>query len=577
MRVRRTGLMLLIMLMASMFALSACSNSNENGANSISSDNATGQTGNQTNSQSNTNEQDQSGQSGEAAASDPLGKYDPPIEVSTVRAVNQTFKYDPGKSLDNNIWTDIFKNQYGITVKNDWVVDASQYDQKLNIAIASGQIPDFLLVNREQMMRLYESDQLEDLSDILKTYGSDYMKELLNQDQGTALNAATFDGKLVGIPQLPVNGGVSSGEMIYLRYDWLQKLNLPEPKTIDDVVKIATAFAKDDPDGNDKNDTNGLGVNKDLFSQHGSLKGFFNGFNAYPQIWVKEDSGKLVYGSIQPEMKTALEKLHAMYADGVIDQEFAVKDWNKIKEEVGSGKVGLAYGTVADGGYIEKVNKDNDPNADWRVYPIASLDGSSANPQLNDTANQFYIVRKGAEHPEAVVKLGNIYLQHYYLTNYAPDPNPFINREGIFPAKYVPVIIDPMSVNLDAFRQVQDALAKGDGSQLGFPANVHYDRLTKYAAGDQSMWFSNMVFGELGSFSVIDYYDKNGMGVYNQYQKAATPTMSDKQSSLEKLELETYTKIIMGQSPISEFDNFVKQWKKLGGDKITEEVNADAS
>ncbi|HEY4431065.1 MAG TPA: hypothetical protein VGN87_08495 [Paenibacillus sp.] len=42
---------------------------------------------------------------------------------------------------------------------------------------------------------------------------------------------------------------------------------------------------------------------------------------------------------------------------------------------------------------------------------------------------------------------------------------------------------------------------------------------------------------------------------------------------MKKLVLQTYSKIIYGQSPIEEFDTMVANWKKSGGDEITKEVN----
>jgi putative aldouronate transport system substrate-binding protein len=39
------------------------------------------------------------------------------------------------------------------------------------------------------------------------------------------------------------------------------------------------------------------------------------------------------------------------------------------------------------------------------------------------------------------------------------------------------------------------------------------------------------------------------------------------------LEIETFISIIYGKAPVSEFDNFVKKWKEMGGEQITEEVN----
>ena len=43
-------------------------------------------------------------------------------------------------------------------------------------------------------------------------------------------------------------------------------------------------------------------------------------------------------------------------------------------------------------------------------------------------------------------------------------------------------------------------------------------------------------------------------------------------ANLEKLENETFMKIIMNQEPIEAFDTFVEEWYAQGGDKITEEV-----
>lgn len=511
-----------------------------------------------------------------AASVQPLSKYSPPIEVSTVRSVDATFKYAEGDSIESNIWTKIFESDYGIKVKNGWTVDASQYHQKLNVSVASGDIPDFLEVNKEEMKRLADADMLEDLTKVWEQAASPYLKKVLNQDGGVGFKAATFGGKLLGFPRTYSNGGISTAPMLYVRTDWLQKLNLPEPKTMDDLFKIATAFAKEDPDGNGKADTIGLALNKDFMDGgHGSLNGFFNGYHAYVDIFLKDSSGKLVYSSVQNVMKEPLKKLQELYKDGVLDKEFGVKPAAKIQEDVAAGRVGLAFGTVADGGYIQKENHTKDPKAQWKAYPLLSVDAQPAIPQLWDTANSFYVVKKGSKHPEAAIQLANIYLNRFYETSYAPNPNPFItdSKTGIFPGRYAPVVVDPLNTNLEAFRKVQEALKNGDGSKLDFPANIHFERMSKFKAGDDSMWFSNMVMGAEGTYSVIDRYDQAKIGQYNMFLGPATPAMSEKLPTLKKKVYETYTKIIMGDASLNDFDKFADEFKKLGGDAIEKEVN----
>jgi putative aldouronate transport system substrate-binding protein len=60
--------------------------------------------------------------------------------------------------------------------------------------------------------------------------------------------------------------------------------------------------------------------------------------------------------------------------------------------------------------------------------------------------------------------------------------------------------------------------------------------------------------------------------VYDAFYGAPTPTMVDRLSTLEKMEDEVFTRIIMGQS-VDTFDKFVEDWKRLGGDQITKEIN----
>lgn len=505
---------------------------------------------------------------------DPKYKYDPPIEVTTVRALDRNFLFNEGDSIDSNIWTRIFESSYGIRVKNTWKADALQFDRKLDISIAAGDLPDFFLVNKEQLKRLYEAGQLAELTDLLETYGSPYLKRLLRQDGGVSLGAASFDGKLVGIPRMMVNGGVSTAEVLWVRMDWLEKLGLAEPRTIDDVAAIAGAFAGRDPDGNGIADTVGLGVNNELFLYHGSLKGFFNGYGAYPGIWLPSESGRLDYGSIQPEVRQALARLADMYGQWMLDKEFAVKRWTELAEAIAAGRLGLSYGSVSDGGSILRESMRHDPEARWKSFPIVPASGKLADPQLLDPASNFYVVRKDSAHPEVAVKLANIYLWHYYEKDYGGERNPFIAApNGIYPGRYPPVTIDPLNINLVAYREVQDALRMGDGSRLGFPANVHYDRLRRYANGDQEMRFADAIFGPVGSFRVIEGYDLSGLGRYDAFQGAATPTMVEKLAALERMQNETFTRIIMGEAPLSEFDRFVEDWLHLGGERMTKEVN----
>lgn len=71
---------------------------------------------------------------------------------------------------------------------------------------------------------------------------------------------------------------------------------------------------------------------------------------------------------------------------------------------------------------------------------------------------------------------------------------------------------------------------------------------------------------------IADQYIKNDQFIQEKFVGAPTPTMVERKTTLEKQQNEMFVKIILGD-PIDKFDQFVKDWKKLGGDQITQEVN----
>ncbi|RED65460.1 extracellular solute-binding protein [Cohnella phaseoli] len=500
---------------------------------------------------------------------DPFGKYDPPIKVSVTRNTDSTYKFKEGESFDKNAWNTAYAERLGIQIANKWIVQSDQYDQKMNASIAAGDLPDVFRVNAVQFKQLADAGQLEDLTEVYEKYASPMGRELIENGQ-VAKAASTVGGKLLAIPQSQDYFG--GAPLLWVRTDWLVKLGLPEPSTMQDVFTIAEAFTKQDPDGNGKADTLGLALSKELFSGYPDVTGFMNGFHAYPKIWIKDASGKLVYGSIQPEVKAALAKLQEMFNAGQIDKEFGVKDGSKASELEINGKLGMHFGAMWNPLWPLQGNKDKEPQADWKAYPIPSIDGNTANAQSSLDYNQFWVVRKGYEHPEAVIKLYNLTVDIF--GGDSQNPEIYHSKDGIEFHKYALLTNTGTGEGLiGAQKHIKAAFESGDASKLTAEEKGYYDKIVAHQGGDNSGWGTDRVFGSESAYSVIgQYYDQNRQLKVNEFIGAPTPTMGDRRATLEKLELETFTKIILGAS-LDDFDTFVADWKKLGGDQITAEVN----
>ena len=294
------------------------------------------------------------------------------------------------------------------------------------------------------------------------------------------------------------------------------------------------------------------------------------GYDAFPNIWIKNQQGKLVYGGIQPEVKTALKVIQDMYRQGQIDPEFALKDGEKANKLITSGKIGMIYGEQWVS-FLLSTSRDNDPNANWQAYPIVSATGDAAKVPLKFNTNTYFAVKKGYEHPEAIIKLFNLHLEKNW--GQTAEYEKYYNTTASAVWLLSPVTPSPTRKNLEAFRQIKAASRIGNNDLMKDEAKYIKKRMDTYLSGnDYGGWGWLKIYGPTGAFSIIDQYEKKDQLLYESFVGPPTDTMIDKQLILSDLQNETYLNIILGR-PINEFAQFVDNWYKLGGDKITDEVN----
>ncbi|RKP48934.1 extracellular solute-binding protein [Cohnella endophytica] len=545
--------------------LSACSKNN-NGAPAASGSQATSSESQPAASES---------ASASSPAIDPLGKYDPPIEITTFRSTNETLEANlpAGETLDKNRWLDAFEQDLGIKVKYDWVAKAGdQYDQKINLSLSSGALPDIIPVNVNQLKQLAESDQIEDLTAAFEQYASPLTKELLMQEGDRPFNAAKFNGKLMGIPSIASSRETQN--FVWIREDWLKNLGLTPPKTMQDLLKIAEAFTKNDPDQNGKNDTQGLALIKDLTNVgYAVLEGFFNGYHAYPGIFVKDANGKLVYGSTQKEMIAPLTQLHQMYVDGIIDKEFITKDAGKVGEDTVAGKNGMFFGAHWNFAWPIQLVHDANVKADYQAYPIVSIDDKMAMTEVNLATNTYYAVKKGSKNPEAIVKLINMFLEkNYGATN---DFNKYYrDTEGHELWSLSPFSALPPNKNIENNIAILDAIKNNDNSKLNPESMSVWDNVMKYKNDKDEAnhgWFK--AFSENGVGDLMVQYANDNRHIFNEFYGAPGDNMKKYSATLLKFEKEMITKFIVGKEPLSNFDKYVADYNKLGGEAIEKEVN----
>ena len=452
--------------------------------------------------------------------------------------------------------------------------NADDAEQKKNTAIASGDIPDFMLVSSAQLSLLAKSDLInKDLQPVFDAYACDLLKAWTYAEGTAAMGSATYKGKLVAIPL--VDSSIDSAPFLWIRKDWLDKLGLSVPKTTDELYATMKAFAEADFDGNGKADTAGLSLHKNFLSMATSdAVGLFNGFDAYPGKWIDDGNGGLMYGSVAPNIKDALAFLAKAYAEGLIETDFSVKDDTKTTELIASGATGIQYGAMWNAIWPLSMTGMNDPAADWIACPIP---GTDAHPQIALRVADYVVINAECEHPEAVIKLLNFWCE----TTGASTPEAYAeylvdDGTGLMTFPQHDIMLKTWSPlrNLDAYYHIKDVLAKNDPSTLNAEEMVSYNDIVAFRNGDGSKVGPAKTFGPEGSaFEVMDYYYTNNRFMMDKFTGAQTKTMASKMSICEDKVIEYYTKVIMGVESLDNFDAFVKEVNDLGLADITAEVN----
>ncbi len=498
--------------------------------------------------------------------------YAETIKLSLVKGGQESAALLPeGESIEDNRALKYIEDTLNIDVSYEWVVPSDSFADKLNLAISSGDIPEAMIVTPIQLAQLVDAGVLEDMTPYVEQYANDDLKENFSQTNGVALEAATIDGKIWGVPN--VQPQADAPLMVWARKDWLDKLGLEAPQTLDDVEAVARAFIEQDPDGNGADDSFGLTGTLAPVGVPSNLHGFdliFNAYGAFPTLFHRNAAGEIVYGSVQPEARAALERLAKMYQDGLIDPDFATKNSDKSNEIVVGGTGGLMIGPWWISWFPLGDSVKNDPNADWQPYLIKDNNGEY-NFSMGDYTNSFVVVKKGYSNPEVVVKILNIQNDLSYGYNDAPQNYPNFNEiwTTLFPLPFLieqPYVVERMG---NDYQAALDGTVSpdtfGEGMQVEF-AQIQQDMASPRS--DSAAWSTRMARLNAALLLAGGYSE-----VRSDPKAVRFYSVDPNWPSLKKMEDEALLLIITGAEPITYFDTFVEQWNESGGAALLAAMN----
>ncbi|UKS24130.1 extracellular solute-binding protein [Paenibacillus sp. HWE-109] len=275
-----------------------------------------------------------------------------PIKIEIMQDETVSSADGPGFPKDDFIKNELNKK---LNIDLTMTLDTSDYLAKLNTRMAGGNFPDVMLLMKEQVQQYAQNGVLLDMGPYLDKL-TDYKKFVGADD----VKKGVVSGKQYALPKAP---GFATNTY-WIRKDWLDKLNLAVPTTVDELFNVAKAFTENDPDGNGKKDTLGItGVGIDTFAP------VFGAYGVTPSAATLTvlNKDKIVNSLYDPAMKDALTTVKKFIDAGVVDPEFMSNKPNTSKDKAFQGKIGIIFdgwsGIIKD--TTVKIWKQANPNADW--------------------------------------------------------------------------------------------------------------------------------------------------------------------------------------------------------------------
>lgn len=526
----------------------------------------------------------------------PVGDGEP-VTVKIAHRSDPNLTYFGSDTEEDNWYLRMLEKQLNIDIVYDQMIPTSDYNATLSLVIAGGELPDAMVVDASAMQELMEAGKVKDMTEIYNKYASEYVKEIYGWSDVVFENC-TMDGKLYGLPSQDSTDGTCT--MLWVRQDWLDKLGLEVPKTLDDLISVARAFMTQDPDGNGEADTWGIGATSAIYRDEtgwgaitGSLESFFHTRNSFPSLFYwNEDHTEVLYGGLQPQTKEALAQIRELVQEGVIKKDFATLSWDQVNEAIYNDKCGLVlspwWQCVANDQYTSgKI---------WMAYAVPLNDeGRYVSPMSNPTG-QYIVVNAEAsdEVAEAVMKICNI--QAYTGGRMmAEDVFVELRKQEGYEGVWFANTYFPFLCNLD---QHDKHSAMAGDAKAYYAGEMAFEDLPGEAQGLVPKWdlvMKEPYNGDLSAFLVSDDFQPwptqytaylNAMmelylareaGV-NQLAEPVTFKLNASESwveygaSLVKLQKEYFTKIALGELELDAFDEFVNLWLSVGGQDVINEL-----
>lgn len=439
-----------------------------------------------------------------------------------------------------------------INVDINWVATTA-YGEKVTAAMGAGEYPHVMLVTtrNSSVIQNSKAGTFWDITDVFtKTdpkYITDenpegYVYPHLAKANKMINRNISVDGRVYGIYRSRTVGR----QGVTIRKDWLDKLGLDIPKTVDDLENVLKQFTVGDPDGNGKDDTYGMIITTYLEGPLHNLAVWMGS----PNNWgYDEETQSWKPWYMSEGFFNALTKLREWYAAGYINSNMATLDSNDWDNDFLNGIGGVQI-DVADRAKKNATNiVKNNPNAEVDVFGYVTKDADTK-PRTWPTTGHggYYVFPKSAVPDEKDLD---------FILSVMDECN----------SEYV---MDLCAYGIEGRNYTLDA----DGKVV---KNTEPELVKEYA--DLPQFAMNVVQPQLKTAYVnradekLDtvYADNEQYAVANPMEQYTSDSYSISGTQLDTIIKEAEVNYITGKIDENGYKTAIEQWIKMDGDLVCDD------
>ena len=446
----------------------------------------------------------------------------------TIKFLGYTDNFDPTTDYTRTL----ILERLGINIEPEM----GNEEDKVNLILASGQEYDMIfLSNRNQLSSFIENGVLHDLTELIDQYGNNLLTNISQQ----IWEMVSVDGRKYALPIcFPRDAEIG----VVVREDWLNKLDIVPPTTIEEFYEMLVAFKDNAADlggGAQIIPFAAVGVDS-VLGFNGLIQGF--GLPNSGSDYIDID-GHLQVGYVQSGMKDYVTFLNKLYAEALLDADFPATTSDALTQKMATGLLGSAIYSCWSSAALDAI-QEKDPDANL-VYLQPLTGATQGRLSTRGSMSQFIIVPKASKKAEEVIKYANAFLDE---KNFTPL---VLGTEGVHyeikDGGYYPIL--PAFDDMNKGRWFYPVIATDLYTPL-FAARAHKEESMGYMYDNINAFVKE--------YGYIEW--KNLAPIFDEQQKYG--------STLDAMERDNLVKMIIDKNELNKFDEFVSQWLDAGGREL---------